>query len=362
VGILLLRAEPALCRQHGCIAAPASLVEVTRQALVRAGNPDVESRTIRQECAGGSWRSDFPALIQAFTAQETRPARVVHAFDLISAAVALSAGRTAGWAVVVRAQLAGGPLSPTGRTLWPVVLRAADLVLAPTAADAALARTLGAPPSRIMACCDVALVAAREASEGDSEGAAGGAPSGLASTTPEDAYAVGLSGAPADPVTRAQLVRALVADPGLRLVVSGPSAQDEDDRRRLAALAEEQRVAGRLELIGRTSVADMVRLVRESVAVVATRSDPTSALAALVAMHCAKPVVGVRSAALNEIQIDGVTGTVVDRRQLAGALDRTVNDRFRQLAWGLAGFDRVAARYGPDEVTQSLLTAYDRVA
>jgi hypothetical protein len=331
-----------------------------RRALGGAGHPDVMCRTIRPTTASVPGRSDFPALVRDF-AQHPPPADVVHAADLVAAAVALSVGRTAGWAVVVRAQLAGGPLSPTGRTLWPVVLRSADLVLVPTTADAALARRLGAPASRLMSCSDAALVAADEASQA-LRATKGAANEGQHVSDGGDGYVVGLSGAPGDPRTRAQLVRVLLADRDVRMVIAGPSTEDEDDRCRLSALADQHRVGHRLELVGQTSVPEMVQLVRNSTAVVATRSDPTSALAALVAMHCAKPVVGVNSAALSEIQIDGVTGRVVDRHRLAGALAHTVNDPFRQVAWGMAGLDRVRARYAPDTVIRSLLAAYDRVA
>ncbi|MFL6098493.1 MAG: glycosyltransferase [Actinomycetales bacterium] len=356
---LLLRADPALCRHHGCVSAPTSLVTATQRALVAAGPCDVTLHTIRPGSGGAASGSDFPALVRQFTESGAPPADVVHAYDLVSAAVALSAGRTAGWAVVVRAQLAGGPMSPTGQTLWPVVLRAADLVLVPTTADATFARSLGAPPSRLMSCSDAALLAAEEAS---TEEPGAGSVAAVRDGVPDDGYVLGLSGAPADPRTRAQLIRALKARPQLRLVLAGPSTEDRTDRRLLSALADRHRVADRLDLVGRASVAEMVRLVRDSCAVVATRSDPTSALAALVAMHCAKPVVGVRSAALSDIQIDGVTGRVVDPARLAAALDQTVHDRFRQVAWGMAGLDRVWARYAPEVVTRSLLGAYDRVA
>jgi hypothetical protein len=298
--------------------------------------------------------------VHDFTADSPLDADVVHAMDLVSAAVALSAGRSGKWAVIVRAQLAGSHLSPTGRKLWPVVLRAADGVLVPTTADAALARSLGAPASHLMSCSDAALVAAEQA--GGASAGAGGVALESQGNLIGDGYVVGVSGAPADPATRTQLIRALVADRNLRLVISGPSAEDQDDRRHLSALADQHRVGHRLQLIGRVSVPHMIRLVRDSAAVLATRSDPTSALAALVAMHCARPVVGINSAALSDVQIDGVTGRVVDARRLAPALSQTINDRFQQVAWGMAGLDRVHARYGSEAVTRSLLTAYDRVA
>jgi Glycosyl transferases group 1/Glycosyl transferase 4-like domain len=330
------------------------------RALDKAGHRDVMRRTVRPSTAPPSGGCDFPALVRDFT-DDPPPADVVHALDLVAAAVALSVGRTAGWSVVVRAQLAGRPWSPTGRTLWPVVLRSADLVLVPTTADADLARRLGAPPSRLMPCSDAALVAAEETSEG-LRGTSGTTSEGNGLAGRGDGYVVGLSGAPADPLTRGQLIRALLSARDLRMVIAGPSAQDDEDRRSLSVLAARHLVDDRLELVGRTSIPEMVRLVRNASAVVATRSDPTSALAALVGMHCAKPVVGVSSAALSEIQIDGVTGRVVDRPQLADMLDQAVNDGFRRLAWGMAGLDRVQARYAPDAVVRSLLSAYDRAA
>src|SRR5205085_9242263 len=120
VGTILLQADPSLGREHGCIPAPPSLVEVTRAALVKAGHRDVVRRTVTADSTSGAGGNDFPALLRRFTDDDPPQGEVVHAFDLVSAAVALSAGRAGGWAVVVRAQLAGAPMSRTARTLWPV--------------------------------------------------------------------------------------------------------------------------------------------------------------------------------------------------------------------------------------------------
>ena len=284
-------------------------------------------------------------------------ADVVHAFDLVSAVVALAAGRSRGWSVVVRAQLAGAPASEAARALWPVALRAADLVVAPTSEDAALARTYGASASHIVVCPDVALLAAEECLSLS-------APDGAPRTATEDQSPclVGLSGAPADRTTRSELVRALVTTPQARLVLLSPSEGDRPHRDDLGRLAARHGVESRLELRGRTDCEQMLSVVRDAQAVVVTRSDPTSALSAFVAMHCAKPVIGVQSAAAGEVQVDGVTGRLVPPRRLATAVRDTLTDEFRLLAWGFAGLDRVSTRYSAEQVGRSITGAYDRAA
>ena len=284
-------------------------------------------------------------------------ADVVHAFDLISAVVALAAGRSRGWPVVVRAQLAGAPASETSRSLWPVALRAADLVVVPTPEDAAQARAHGASASRIVVCQDAALLAAEQCAVARAQ------PDAKPTATGDEMHClVGLSGAPADRTTRSELVRALVASPRARLVLLSPSDEDRLHREELGRLAAHHGVARRLELRGRTGSQQMLSVVRGAHAVLATRSDPTSALSALVAMHCAKPVVGVESAAAAEVQVDGVTGRLVPPRRLARAVHETLTDEFRLLAWGFAGYDRVSTRYSPEHIARSVTTAYDRVA
>ena len=108
--------------------------------------------------------------------------------------------------------------------------------------------------------------------------------------------------------------------------------------------------------------AEMLDLVDGSAAVVATRSDPSCALSALVAMHRARPVVGVRSVSADDVLVDGITGRLVDAHEptsLAQALVDTAADPFRRLSWGLAGLDRVSSRFDRESVMASMLQAYD---
>lgn len=320
------------------------------------GAGEFVTATVAADRTGAREREELPQVVRRFVETDLQ-ADVVHAFDLVSAVVALAAGRSRGWSVVVRAQLAGAPASETARRLWPVALRAADLVAVPTSEDAALARAYGASASRIVLCPDVALLAAEECA---SSGALQDGPVGAAED--EHHRLVGLSGAPADRTTRSELVRTLVTSPQARLLLLSPSQADRPHREELGRLAARHGVDSRLELRGRTDREDMLSVVRDAQAVIATRSDPTSALSALVAMHCAKPVIGVQSAAMGEVQIDGVTGRLVPPRRLASAVRETLTDEFRLLAWGFAGFDRVSTRYSPEQVGRSITGAYDRVA
>ncbi len=188
--------------------------------------------------------------------------------------------------------------------------------------------------------------------------AADPAPSG------EGTYLLGLSGVPELASVRAGLVAALHADRALRIVLAGcADDRDHGDRRDLVGRAEDHGVADRIELREVLPAAQMLELVDGSAAVVATRSDPSSALSALVAMHRARPVVGVRSVSADDVLVDGVTGRLVDAQEpvaLAKALVHTASDPFRRLSWGLAGLDRVSSRYDREVVMGSMLRAYDR--
>lgn len=337
----------------GSVAAPPLLPAAVATAL-RSGQDDVRSVTLRPIASGG-WRDRVADVAARFGDGASGPGDRVHAIDLPAALAALRARRQSGARVVVRAQLSQPRANGPASGLWPVVVRAADGIVAPTSADADAAVALGADRRRVVVCPDAALVAAEVA-------AAGGEPSMRDDLAP---YVLGLSGAPHDAAVRRELLRLLVMQPRLRLVLTAPSADDLPDRTALQEQARRAGVLQRVVVLGRLAGPELAAAVDGARLVVATRSDPTSALAPLVAMHRARAVVAVRSASTADVVVDGVTGLLTDSSRglgLADAVDHLVRDEFRLLAWGVAGRDRVAHRYAPHQIGQALLAAHDLAA
>lgn len=356
---LLIRSSATLLDRHACVGSPRSLLPVLRSALLREGHVDgVATLTLRCAQADPGLLPEIGGLAGEVSARQ-HDVQVVHALDLIAGAAALSVRRQTGVPVVVRAQLAGLTVPREQRGLWAAVLRAADCVVVPTPDDGRAARAVGAEAGRIHLCPDAALVAAAECA---ATPAHSGQVDAGAMARP---YVLGLSGAPLDPRVRAELVEALCRDRALYIVLAGPSEKDVDQRRALVELAARRGAGNRLRLLGQVSRQRMIGLVDGARAVVATRCDPTSALAALTAMHRSRAVVGVHSAGADDVLVDGVTGRLVEvgrRDSLAGALCDIAADPFRQVAWGVAGLDRVTSRFSREGVLRSVVTAYDRVA
>jgi glycosyltransferase involved in cell wall biosynthesis len=260
--------------------------------------------------------------------------------------------------VVVRDQPAVRQQTRRGsahRAAWSAVLRAADAVVVPTLADAHAAQAAGVEGARVTVCPDGALIASAQCAT------LAETPTGSAA----ERYLLGLSGVPERATVREGLVGALRLDPTLRLVLAGWDQDASEPSRALLELARRHGAADRIELHAPLPPQGLLDLVDGASAVVATRGDPSCALSALVAMRRARPVVGVRSVAADDVLIDGVTGLLVEAGQprlLTDALVETASDRFRQLSWGLAGLDRIGSRYDSEVVMDSMVRAYERAA
>ena len=359
---LLLRSGSALLSTHDCVGSPRPLLAVLRARLAQLhGLRQVSTLTLTltpDAMGPGPARPlrEHVAALAPVVAERSEGCDLVHAMDLPSAATALAARRRTGVPVVVRDQPAARESATRSRAAhaaWSAVLRAADGVVVATAQDARAARAAGVPSERVTVCADAALVAGAQCDE----------PTADVAPSSEGAYLLGLSGVPELASVRAGLVAALHADHSLRIVLAGCSDDPgRGDRRDLVGRARENGVADRIELREVLPSTEVLDLVDGSAAVVATRSDPSCALSALVAMHRARPVVGVRSIAADDVLVDGVTGRLVDPQQpvsLAKALVQTASDPFRRLSWGLAGLDRVSSRYDREAVMASMLQAYE---
>jgi glycosyltransferase involved in cell wall biosynthesis len=240
------------------------------------------------------------------------------------------------------------------------VLRAADAVLVPTVADRELVRGLGADPSRIRLCPDAALVTDRECAHRPPRRS-----SQVLDDGPARRYALGLSGVPEQRSTQEGLLRALVRDKRLELLLVGALDAGTPAGDALTARARVLRVADRVDVRPWYRMPHLADLVDDAAVVVATRVEPTNALAALLAMRRGRPVVALASPSTAEVVVDGVTGRLVtphDVNGLADAVCRTAGDGFRQLAWGQAGLDRATARYDVGAVLACVTGAYEELA
>lgn len=346
--VLLAQTAPSDLDALGGWAPPPALAEEVARALRQRGDR-VDVVRLQGPVVPDSWSTGVQRLATRLLTDHAG-ADAVHAMDVVAAAAALAARRETGARVVVRAQ--PGPVSRGGplRVLWPLVLRAADAVLAPTAADVRAAVALGASADRVVRCVDGALVAAAECS----------AAAPMVDEVRSEDYLLSLSGVPDDRRTIHEMLRCVVAT-GDRLVVASPSARDLEARGEMLRLARRYGVQGRVEAVGRVQGAALFDLVDRCQAVLATRTQPSCGLAPLVAMHRARPVVALAGAIADEVLVDGVTGRVVDPSvpyALAGAVEDIATGRFRRLAWGVAGRDRVTSCFAEEQVVRALATAH----
>ncbi|OKK00136.1 glycosyltransferase [Amycolatopsis sp. CB00013] len=163
-------------------------------------------------------------------------------------------------------------------------------------------------------------------------------------------------------------IAALPSLPDTELViVGGPDAGPLDkapEVRRLRAIANRAGVADRVHLPGLVSREQMPALLRSADAVVCTPWYEPFGIVPLEAMACGVPVVATAVGGLTDTVVDGVTGMLVPPRnpgELAAALRRLLGDASLCESFGLAGADRVRARYSWDRVASDCLRAYGRV-
>ncbi|MBE1577913.1 glycosyltransferase [Amycolatopsis roodepoortensis] len=164
-------------------------------------------------------------------------------------------------------------------------------------------------------------------------------------------------------------IAALPSLPDTELVIaggpdSGPLA-GAPEVRRLQAIADRAAVADRVRLPGLVSRENMPALLRSADAVVCTPWYEPFGIVPLEAMACGVPVVATAVGGLTDTVVDGVTGLLVPPRSpkdLAAALRRLLGDASARESFGIAGTDRVRARYSWDRVAADTLRAYGRVS
>lgn len=161
-----------------------------------------------------------------------------------------------------------------------------------------------------------------------------------------------------DPMKRFdRLVRAIaVASTPVRAVIAGTGPEAE----RLAALAAELGVAGRVELPGRLDDERLIELYEGALAVYYAPFDEDYGYVTVEAFRAERPVVtAADSGGVLEFVEDGVTGLVAPEatpRALAERFDALHRDRELAARLGRAGRERVRA-IGWDAVVDALLGA-----
>jgi D-inositol-3-phosphate glycosyltransferase len=167
----------------------------------------------------------------------------------------------------------------------------------------------------------------------------------------------------------AALLRALTRVPDAELViVGGPPAGKlaaDPGYRKLAALAENLGVQGRVQFAGQVARAALPELLRSADLMVSVSEYDPAGAEVLAAMACGTPVVAAAADGQVDAVIDGTTGIVVPPRRPA-----MLADRIRQLlghpmqlaAFGVAAADRARSRYSWDRIARETAAVYDRAA
>jgi D-inositol-3-phosphate glycosyltransferase len=148
------------------------------------------------------------------------------------------------------------------------------------------------------------------------------------------------------------IIRALRVVPRTELVVAGgpdAAALDADPEIvRLRELARASGVLDRVSFIGRVSHDDVPALLRSADLVVCVPWYEPFGLVPLEAMACGVPVVASAVGGLTDTIIERTTGVLVPPRRpdlLAHRLRELLGDVVRREAYGVAGVDRVRARF-----------------
>jgi D-inositol-3-phosphate glycosyltransferase len=166
-----------------------------------------------------------------------------------------------------------------------------------------------------------------------------------------------------------EVIAALRRLPDVELLVAGGPADgaalDRDpDAQRLRRVAAEAGVADRVRLLGAVARADVPALLRSADAVVCVPWYEPFGIVPLEAMACGRAVVASAVGGIQDTVVDQVTGLLVPPRRpdaLAAALRGMLTAPTQALAFGIAGRDRVLARYGWDRIAECTLAVYQEV-
>jgi D-inositol-3-phosphate glycosyltransferase len=165
------------------------------------------------------------------------------------------------------------------------------------------------------------------------------------------------------------MVRAMPSIPHAELViVGGPDRSELDsdpEACRLRELADRLGVGRRVHLLGSVARGDMPALLRSADVVACTPWYEPFGIVPLEAMACGVPVVATAVGGMLDTVVHDVTGKLVAPRNsgdLASAINTLLRDSFLRQSLGLAGRDRICARYTWDRVAADTTRIYHAVA
>jgi D-inositol-3-phosphate glycosyltransferase len=161
-----------------------------------------------------------------------------------------------------------------------------------------------------------------------------------------------------------EVIEAMRRLPAAELVIAGGEGEGDPDAARLREHARQAGVADRVHLIGPVSRTDVPALLRSADAVVCVPWYEPFGIVPLEAMACGRPVVASAVGGIQDTVVDQVTGLLVPPRRpdaLAAALRELLASPTMGAAYGIAGRDRVLARYGWERVAAATEQVYGDV-
>jgi D-inositol-3-phosphate glycosyltransferase len=161
-----------------------------------------------------------------------------------------------------------------------------------------------------------------------------------------------------------EVIDAMRRVPAAELVIAGGAGDGDPDAARLRACAHRSGVADRVHLAGPVARCDGPALLRSADAVACVPWYELFGIVPLEAMACGRPVVASAVGGIQDTVVDQVTGLLVPPRRpdvLAAALRDLLGSPTMGTAYGIAGRDRVLARYDWERVAAATAQVYGDV-
>jgi glycosyltransferase involved in cell wall biosynthesis len=164
------------------------------------------------------------------------------------------------------------------------------------------------------------------------------------------------------------IIEALGRTPDAELLVAGGpdrgSLCRDAEVRRLAGIAREEHVAGRVTFLGRVAHEDLPSLIRSADVAVSVPWYEPFGIAPVEAMACGVPVIVSAVGGHLDTVVDGVTGLHVPARRpgaLAAQLRRLRADPELGRKLGAAAAEHVPARYTWERIAAETEAVYERL-